>query len=431
MARSPVLVVVLALGAALVADGAALDVAPPLSRQADFETVDAWSPALRAALRAVASGAAWQARTPALRLTRAVLRSSINLATEHLLSNQTARGNFNYEYDFRRRTLAKGDNPTRQAGALWGLAVLHCDRPTRRTRAALQRGLAFFRSHSTLATDGSLVLAYPRSGRAGTGTVALVALAIVEQLRGDTALPADRREALLQDLTGYLGFLKGQQRPDGTFSAYYILARRKRSMYGSCYSDGEALLAFCKAARYLGRHELISRIQAAAAAMIRSHVLDPWRREVDPVETKQFYQWGTMSFWECYDAGWPNGEACADAALAMSWWMIHAHKTLDRPRNTAYAHEGLVHAYRIAKARRLADATSDLTYAIDTGLHRLIAWQVGGPLSDTNPFLRRHPEHDPIATGGIMNGSDDPVLRIDVAQHQSHAMLLAHRHLYR
>ena len=57
-------------------------------------------------------------------------------------------------------------------------------------------------------------------------------------------------------------------------------------------------------------------------------------------------------------------------------------------------------------------------------LSRLIGWQIGGPLQADNHFLSTH-KIDPKATGGIMDYADSGFIRIDVVQHQLHAMLMA------
>jgi hypothetical protein len=55
---------------------------------------------------------------------------------------------------------------------------------------------------------------------------------------------------------------------------------------------------------------------------------------------------------------------------------------------------------------------------------------VGGPLAAENPYLAAHPTDDPLAVGGVMNAASEPPLRIDVAQHQMHAVILALQHVY-
>ena len=67
--------------------------------------------------------------------------------------------------------------------------------------------------------------------------------------------------------------------------------------------------------------------------------------------------------------------------------------------------------------------------AIDKGLYRLTSWQIGGPV-DRNYFLSSNKTDDKVAIGGIMNSCKNPNLRIDVTQHQMHAVILARRFIY-
>ena len=66
---------------------------------------------------------------------------------------------------------------------------------------------------------------------------------------------------------------------------------------------------------------------------------------------------------------------------------------------------------------------------IDQGLEKLTSWQVGGPLA--NDFIRKNLKtSNPRAVGGIQNSKDNSVLRVDVTQHQMHAVLLALNYVY-
>ena len=121
-----------------------------------------------------------------------------------------------------------------------------------------------------------------------------------------------------------------------------------------------------------------------------------------------------MAFWEYQDAGWKHADAFGDYVLSLAWWMIHVHKTLERTRNTAYAYEGLIHAYRLAKTRGNAAAAQELAWVVDQGLYKLTCWQVGGPLQFLNGFLSTNPTDDPLAVGGVLNHPREAPLRIDV-----------------
>ncbi|NJM93802.1 MAG: hypothetical protein HC842_03295, partial [Cytophagales bacterium] len=146
-----------------------------------------------------------------------------------------------------------------------------------------------------------------------------------------------------------------------------------------------------------------------------------WKKTAIATAPKAFIQWGSMAYYELEQSG--GCEACAERLVTMAHWMIDNHYTLWRTRNTAYAYEGLLSAYQAAQEQGWEKEQHYIGSVIDKGLSKLISWQVGGPLP--NGYLRAHPTDDPLAVGGVMNARNDPDLRIDVAQHQLHALLLA------
>ena len=164
--------------------------------------------------------------------------------------------------------------------------------------------------------------------------------------------------------------------------------------------------------------------------MAKYYTADQWPDDPDSKKTKGFFQWSCMAFWEYQDAGWKDAEIFGDYVISLAWWMIHTHRTLKRTRNTGYAYEGIIQAYRLAKARNNRAALNDLAFTIDRGLYKLTTWQVGGPLQARNRFLRANSTTDPLAVGGVMNHRKEAPLRIDVAQHQMHAVTLALEYVY-
>jgi UDP-N-acetylmuramoyl-tripeptide--D-alanyl-D-alanine ligase len=384
----------------------------------------------------------WATHDQPRRLTREVLLDSLRLGRRFLVNNQKPAGNFNYQYDFVLKELDPGDSQVRQAGALWGVALIHQFEPDAKTRAALDKGLRFFFAHTQPgAAKGSLLIAYPGDRTCDTGTVALVALAIIEYLRertpfvraeqdGKAKLADGYRATLNEKLDGYLAHLVSMRLPSKHFSQACSLPRRRKLQNYSPYFDGEAMLCLTKAAKYLGRTELVPLIEDSAMTLARDYTAQQWRTNPDSAQTKGFFQWSCMAFWEYQDAGWENAGAFSDYVVGLAWWMIHTHGMLARARNTAYAYEGIIQAYRVAEAQRDAAALGELAATIDSGLSRLTSWQVGGPLQSRNGFLRHHPTTDPLAIGGIMNHRRGAPLRIDVTQHQMHAVILALKHVY-
>jgi hypothetical protein len=358
------------------------------------------------------------------RLDRDVLGRSLSLGTRFLLAHQRPAGNFDYEYDWQQKTLSEDDNEVRQAGALWGLALLYADHPTAEVAAAVERALAFFAGASRLA-KGARCVVYPGSETGGMGTVALVALAHVDYLRANQQLAAERRAELEQHLDQYLKMLVRGVHPSGAWHGRYAHRGCKPSGDPSPYSDGEALLALVKAAKYLGRKELLPTITAGASAGKRMNIDEALALDADSDTTKGYYQWSSMAFYELATSDFPGAREHGDTVLRLADWVIDEHRILWRTKNTGYAFEGITHAYALAKLR--GDARqAKYGCVIDVGLERLISWQVGGPLA--NRYTSQ--PTDAQGLGGVQNEAFAPGLRIDVTQHQMHATLLARRFVY-
>jgi len=375
-----------------------------------------------------------------LKLDTDILTKSFVMGADYLLANQKPEGNFNYQYDWVKKTWAVGDNQVRQAGALWGVALNYQYQPSEKAKKALDKGLEFWLNQTIPGPEGTLTVRYKQDASTATGTIALVALSIIEYLRTQPDLAADYRAKLVRNLTGYLNFIRWLQLENGHIADNYYIDKQQHSGKGNPYYDGEALLCLCKAARYLGYTDLVPVIERAAPAMAKTYTVDAWAKEYDSDKTKGFYQWGSMSFTEYYFAGWKDHRFFGDVTLMLGYWMLHVHRTLTRQLNTSYAYEGIISAYRIAKDRGDTAAMADLLYTIDTGLYKLTSWQINGPLAHECKFLVQNPTTDPLAVGGVMN-CDGPVkkpqptktyqeLRIDVTQHQMHAVTMALEYVY-
>ncbi len=414
--------------AANAADGGISPTALVPAGEVSLDEFPAW-------LRERVKGLEWAVHTREKRLTRNILQQSLALGGQFLISNQRPAGNFNYEYDLVTRRLSRGDSQVRQAGALWGIALLFQHQQDAATRAALEHGLKFFFDRTVPGRGkGALMIAYPDQVECQTGTVALVALSIIEYLRTEKAehvvLSTADRGKLQSYLDGYLAHLQDMQLEDKHFAETCILRNRERATRSSPYFDGEAMLCLIKAAKYLDRRDLVPLIESTAMVLAKDYTVDEWLRDPDSRQTKGFFQWSCMAFWEYQDAGWRQAEAFADYALVMSWWMIHTHHTLRRTRNTAYACEGMVPGLRVARARGDKDAIHDIEHTLDLTLLKLTSWQVGGPLQWANAFLSQRATRDQLAIGGVMNHAAEAPLRIDVTQHQMHAVIMMLDHVY-
>jgi len=360
-------------------------------------------------------------------LTRPVLERSLALGTKFLLAHQKPAGNFDYEYDWRERRFTDDDNETRQAGALWGVSLLYQTRKTPELAAAVERGLAFFDEHSR-AVGKVRCSVYPGSPVGHSGTIALVALAYIEYLRAEPPLTTEQRSLHEQRLDQYLEMLLASVNADGVWFGDYDIKSCKPRGEHSSYSDGEALLALTKAAKYLGRRQYVGPVMLSAAAGKRINVQEARAADPDSDITKGYYQWSSMAFYEIATSDFPHAEDYPAAVLDLADWVIDVHKILTRNRNTGYAYEGIIHAYALAQKQKDAARTAKYGCVIDIGMQRLVGWQVGGP---TPTRFTSTSTSDAKAIGGVQNSAYDAPLRIDVTQHQMHATQLALEYVYR
>ncbi|QQR55556.1 hypothetical protein IPG41_03305 [Candidatus Peregrinibacteria bacterium] len=358
-------------------------------------------------------------------LTRAHLEESLALGTEFLLANQKSAGNFNYSYNFETQTFSEDDNQVRQAGALWGLSLLYAHQPSPELETAIIKGLDFYGKDA--------FPEYPGDEEGKAGSLALLCLSLLDFLSVEEA---PKRQIYEAQLETWLASLVQLQNKDQTFYGKYEYDTGEGKSKNSPYSDGEALLALSKAANYFESEEYFNLANEALDAMWQDHVEEALEENPDSDDTKGFYQWVTMALYEMdhFQATrntLPSKEYM-EKAVELAYWMIDVHKTLDRTRNTAYAYEGLITAYELAK-RYNTDGDYDrelqkLFETIDIGMSKLTSWQVGH--STQILYIQENAKNDPLARGGITNSATEADLRIDVTQHQMHAVILALKWVY-
>lgn len=366
--------------------------------------------------------------TTSNKLTCKILDESLELGTQFLINNQKSEGNFNYEYDFIKKLINTDDNEVRQAGALWGIALIYNFNQDSRAREAFEKGFNFFKNCSE-GDDECKWVAYPSSQVYGrTGTIAVLSLSIIDFLRSAEKISTEFRGELEFYLEKYLHQLISLRLDNGQFYQYYYLNNGTGGGDPSPYFDGESLLAFTKAAKYLDKTEFIPIILDSANKTYHAYVIEALENSLDSDNTKGFFQWGSMSYFEMATTNWNNTNLYSDIVIDLADWMIDVHKTLERTRNTGYAYEGIIHAYELARRNNDTNHSKKFASVIDKGLYKLTTWQVGGSVQ--NIFLRNHSTTDKLAVGGVMNHKEEPYLRIDVTQHQMHAVILANKYVY-
>lgn len=367
-------------------------------------------------------------------LTRTILDHSLELGTQFMLNHQKPEGNFTYIYDWIKKTYDPGDNQVRQAGAMWGLGTIYNDSPTPEVGVAVEKAMDFFARNSKLTRDGHRYVIYPGQKIGRIGTVALCALSHIDYLRAaKSQISEEKFQHYRQLLKEYLEFLirtRIQTGPTaGLWHQKYSIAGGHPYGKPSPYFDGESLLALIKAAKYMGREDLKPIIIASADAGYHHNIQEALEEDPDSSITKGYYQWSSMIFFEIATTGWPDTEKYGDYVIDLANWMIDVHKTLKRRLNTAYAYEGIIHAYQLAVLRNDTEHIEKFAHVIEAGLTKLTSWQVGSPLM--NRFIRSHLTDSPLAIGGVQNHGRESPLRIDVVQHQMHAVILARRYVYK
>lgn len=381
-------------------------------------------PCLGALTRSAAAAEA-KPDSAATSLDRPLLDESLQLGRRFMLASQLDDGTFRYHVHFRTGETAPEQNVVRQAGALWGLALIHQDQPSAETRAALLKGLGFFDRCSRMAGGEQRFIEYPGGLDGRAGAVALISLALIDFLRAE---PPDQHVAWQRRRDEYLNFLLSLRRADHHFHQSYLPGSGEGWGQGSPYYDGEILLALVKAARYAGREELRQQCLLSAEAMYDRYMRQAVEQRVDAGAAKGFYQWGSMALLELAHSSWGESERYARRTIDMAHWMIDVHRVLERRRNTAYAFEGILCAWQLARELDDDAAAQKFRGAIERGLGRLTSWQVAGPRPSA--YLRAAGPPHPTCRGGVLSADQHPWLRIDTTQHQMHAVILARRYIW-
>ncbi len=359
-------------------------------------------------------------------VTKEALVQAIELGRSYFLNQQKSDGNFVYMLDLQNGETVHKDNAVRQAGALWALCSLCRDRYNEPTGKAARLGIDFFAKNVITLANGTQCARYPGNPAISTGTPALLSLALIEYIRGrGQYMEADLRLKYQGLLDTHLNYLKSMEMPNGSWSAMYEIEHGLQSTKTSGYYDGETLLAYIKAAKYMGRSDLIPRIEMAIPMLLKKYTLDCWGPGGDANTSKAFSQWSMMAMWEYYDADWNTHDALiADAIQAYGWWAIHSNKLEARSGNTGYAIEGLIGVHNVLEAAGRKEDAAKVHAVIMRIMSRLLTLQCGSPLSKYNDALAAITKLPDGAAGGIINAEDDPRVRIDTHQHQMHAMLM-------
>lgn len=381
------------------------------------------------------------------------LELGLRIGTSFLVNSQRKGGNFRYEYNWLSQAESEDDNPVRQAGTLWSLALLHADDRKSGLLPIVRKGLQYFEKHSVEYPGGLRLVNYPGQDPQKLGTVALLALTHIEALRRPETLESDEEKRRLEDhLAGYLRAIVAARTGQNSFYKYYRGSDGKPvEGPSSPYYDGECLLALVKAAKYLGHTHLWDTIKAASEAGWRKNVLlglqiEEAKSKKEPAATKGelsqkqqddalkrlkgYYQWASMAWYELLGTEDPNFAKYAQRMLRYGDWMVQ--KAPSRTANTGFAYEGLIPAFVTAVRQGDEKREKKLACAIREGMQNLHSLQVGHPRAYrlAEPLAKAGDSEkgkDQRAQGGAQGSRASPALRIDTTQHQMHALLMARR----
>jgi len=274
------------------------------------------------------------------------------------------------------------------------------------------------------------MVAYPGQGDIGsTGTLAILTLANIDYLR--TTAPDEKERAhRMEFLKGLLLSLqaavieKGAEKP-GLIRKQYSVKDGTFQGDHSPYFDGEALLALTKAAKYLGFSELWPTVQTMADAGWRANVRPGLQKQRDTKVMKGYYQWASMAWHELVTS--QHADQYKDykhRLVDYGLWMVEVHGVNRRSMNTGYAFEGLIPAYLTAQSTGHKDAQRILGCAVDEGMRKVSAMQLGHPLA---MGLASQAPANVRTNGGVQNSLGEASLRIDTTQHQMHAVIMMKR----
>jgi D-alanine-D-alanine ligase-like ATP-grasp enzyme len=350
------------------------------------------------------------------RLTRADLDAGIELCGHYLLAAQRPDGDFVYEIDWTTGIESYDDNAVRQAGATWGMALLYRETCDPVHRAALDRSLARWEADART-SGGRRWQAHHGAPSGRLGTVALVGLSLLERLAAPEGLanPAATRTSL----EALCAFVVDARMSQGGFRGAFDAETGAHNRPADPYSSGEALLLLARSGIELGIGDLVARMVEWADQDYDKFVAKPLEKEPDPDVTKSYYQWGSMTWYALASAG-HSPEIWGRRLIDQALWMIDVHRTLERTRNTGYAYEGIVPAWEWANRTNDENNAGKLACVAHLGLRKLCSWQLGHPLA--RQVLRAAPER---YRGAVQNHAKQPALRIDVTQHQLHALTYA------
>ncbi|KNC85932.1 hypothetical protein SARC_01879 [Sphaeroforma arctica JP610] len=365
------------------------------------------------------------------------MTESIELATNYMINAQTEEGNFIYEVDWKTGELTDDDNDVRQAGAFFGLALAFNDKPTSEVASAWRTARVYWQRHSKESIVGpGRFMKYPTKGKAmpALACTTLAAMGYIDFLRTPESHDDPDWPIYKSELDELLKFLIYSMNDHTYLVPSYVKDNGEATINANPYGNGEFLLCIIKATKYLG-YPYATLAHNNALSGFEEWISGPLAENDDPDETKGYYQWSSMSWYELTTSTEfysPTEEQVLNYRrwlVKMGYWIIDKHRILRRKRNTGYAYEGIIHAREAALALKTQEGDKAARYfaqTAHTGICGLMQWQVGNRYQ--NDFVKGA-KNDPNYLGGVQNHASEPLLRIDTTQHQLHTYILFLRYI--
>jgi len=334
-----------------------------------------------------------------------------------------------------------GEGKSQKLGTVSLLAMAHVD--------ALRAALI---TDNEDAEDGDVVwdVEGGDASAAGGGSSALLSQGSRTSREGRTRLFSHRVRELAATLDELLHTVWSVYREDeGEFPKWITVSSGHGHGKPSPYFEGETLLLLVRAARYLGDYPELCSLCGKEGVWknLLNAAESGWERNVEGIidehysdlsdddqsKLRGYYQWSSMAWSELLavedrlkDAGLDfDPDTFRKRLLRYASWNLKRSKGEHSIRGEAV--EGLVPSYLHAQKLTGEDereATKKLGKRLGDVLTYLNEFQVGHPRASGE--ASEAPVDDERAKGGVLGGSmSEPKLRIDVTQHQMHAVLLA------
>lgn len=320
-----------------------------------------------------------------------------DLAAAYLRDAQLESGLFRYEYDFLTGRWSRQDNIVRQAGAAFGLAIYHRQRPHEPTRQAVARALSALAQRSIPYGGGLLISDDGSLAQAKTGATAL-ALAAAALAGVDSAPVEAWRDGLL-----------ALQRQDGRFRRSPVDGRPIG------YYDGETWLALALLAAR-GDEDI-----AAALALADKGMTEGYAGAADVT----FYHWGQLAAAARF--GSTGDPRFIDFAAAQTEsFLDDTRPKVSTSHNSCYSLEGLAAAYLVIAADpRLLPLSQRVAERIRRELAHNLSIQVqpGQQVIALREGAEVRLGELPQFAGAFLNGRTRLQTRIDSTQHCLAALL--------